>query len=590
MVMLLQYIKELYYFSQIKFVVNLLLMVFLGMLEGIGVLMIIPLLWVAGIVPGTEASSGLTVWVSQFFQHIGLPLSLPVVLVLYLGINFGQSWLQRYQTILNFIIQQSFNVYLASRLYRVVAYADWQLLLSRTKSDIMHVLTLELMRVYAGIGTFLQLIGMIMITLIQLVIAFMIAPVLTCFVMTGGFILFICLHPTVKESRRRGQAISDLNSNLIQSITEHLNGIKEVKSYGIESAQINDFIKTRNMLMQNNLSLNLIQTRTDMLYKVGATVFISLFLFIAIAIFKLNPLEFIVISVIAARLWPKLSSFQKSLQSINSVLPALQAVKELEEQCLAARETLPEDGTIAKLELNRGVEFHDVSFYYDSARANYAIKEANFVLPAGTTTAFVGVSGSGKSTLVDLLMGLLRPKIGDILVDGEPLSDSLRQWRNSIGYVPQDPFLLNASIRENLLWACPDASEEGIWEALQLAAVDSFVSSLPDGLDTVVGDRGVRLSGGERQRIVLARALLRKPSVLILDEATSSLDSENEHRIQQAIDSLQGKMTIVVIAHRITTIRNADSIFVLEQGRIVEQGNYQSLMQNKDSRFYALAS
>lgn len=235
------------------------------------------------------------------------------------------------------------------------------------------------------------------------------------------------------------------------------------------------------------------------------------------------------------------------------------------------------------------MEFRDVSFYYDSTRANYAVEEANFFLPAGTTTAFVGVSGSGKSTLVDLLMGLITPKRGYILIDGEPLLENLRPWRNSIGYVPQDAFLFNASIRENLLWACPDASEEGMWEALRLAAVYSFVISLPDGLDTVVGDRGVRLSGGERQRIVLARALLRKPSVLILDEATSSLDSENEKRIQQAIESLQGKLTIVIIAHRISTIRNADRILVLEQGRVVEQGNYQSLMKNRDSRFYDLA-
>lgn len=148
---------------------------------------------------------------------------------------------------------------------------------------------------------------------------------------------------------------------------------------------------------------------------------------------------------------------------------------------------------------------------------------------------------------------------------------------------------MNATIRENLLWACPDATEEGMWEALRLASIESFVKSLPDGLDTVVGDRGVRLSGGERQRVALARALLRKPSVLILDEATSSLDTENEKRIQQAIESLQGKLTMVVIAHRISTIRNAESILVLEQGRIVERGNYQSLMRKKDSRFYALA-
>lgn len=589
MSILLLHIKDLYNTSRFKLMMNLFLMISLGMLEGIGVLLIVPLLIVAGIVPGIESNNGLIVGINQFFQNFGVPLSLTVVLVLYLGLNFGQSWLHRYQSVLNYNMQQTYSVFLTGRLYRAVAYADWQLLLSKKKSTITHVLTNELNRVYAGIGAFLNIISMVVISVIQILIAFMIAPGLTSLVLVSAFVLFIFLYPTVRESRRRGQNVSDLNSNLLLNITEHLNGIKEVKSYGIESSQINNFIKTRNMLKQNLISLNLIHTWTTMLHKMGAAVFISLYLFFAIAIFKLNPMEFIVVSVIAARIWPKLSSFQNGLQNINALIPAFYAAKELEEQCLSARESLSDDGTFAKLELKRGVEFIDVSFYYDSARANYAIKEANFVLPAGTTTAFVGVSGSGKSTLVDLLMGLLKPNAGDILVDGKPLSDNLRPWRNSIGYVPQDPFLLNASIRENLLWACPNASEEGIWEALRLAAVDSFVRSLPDGLDTVVGDRGVRLSGGERQRIVLARALLRKPSVLILDEATSSLDSENESRIQQAIDSLQGKMTIVVIAHRISTIRNADSIFVLENGRIVEQGSYNTLMKDKESRFYALA-
>jgi len=445
------------------------------------------------------------------------------------------------------------------------------------------------MRVSFGINFFLQMIATALITTIQILIAFLIAPSLTCLVMAGAFILFIFLQNFVKKYRGLGQAISDLNRNLLFDLIEHLNGIKDVKSYGIESTQIQNFIKIRNKMKENVISFNIMQSRTDMFYKVGAAVFISLCLFGAVEVFKLNPQEFMVIAIISTRLWPKLASFQMGLQNINMILPALRGVKELENQCLAAQENLPEDGVYQRMKLDRGVEFRNVSFYYDSARDNYAVKEANFFLPVGTTTGFVGASGSGKSTLIDLLIGLLTPEKGDILVDGEPLLENLRPWRNSIGYVSQDAFLFNASIRENLLWACPDASEEAMWEALQLAAVDCVVSGLPDGIHTVVGDRGVCLSGGERQRIVLARALLRKPSVLILDEATSSLDSENEKRIQQAIESLQGKLTIVVIAHRISTIRKADRIFVMEQGRIIEGGNYQSLMKDSNSRFNTLA-
>jgi ATP-binding cassette subfamily C protein len=583
------YIRELYNLSRVKFVVNLLLMVLLGMMEGISILMIIPLLTVAGIIPGIQVGSGLTAWVNNLFQSTGLPLNLPVILLIYVGLISGLGWLQRYQSILNFDIQQEFNVSLTIRLFRAVAYADWQFLISKTKSEIANTILTELSRVYAGINSFLQLLITALITSIQVVIALVIAPGLTFMIMASAILLFVLLQKFVKNPREIGKNIIDLNNSLYYELTEHLNGIKEIKSYGVEMAQIDNFTRIRRLMKENNVEFNIIQTWTNLFYKAGAAVFISLFLFSAIEIFKLNPQEFIIISVIAARLWPKLSSLQLGLQNINMMLPAFQNAKELEEQCLASRENLPEAGAGKKIELKRGVAFRNVSFCYDPGRALYAVKDIDFVLPAGTTTAFVGVSGAGKSTLVDLLIGLLTPQKGAVFIDDAPLTENLRAWRNSIGYVSQDALLFNASIRKNLLWICPEASEDGMWEALCLAAVDSFVSSLPEGLDTMVGDRGVRLSGGERQRIVLARALLRKPSVLILDEATSSLDSENEKRIQQALENLQGQMTIVVVAHRISTIRNANQIHVLEKGQIAETGDYLSLIK-KGGRFHALAS
>ncbi len=195
------------------------------------------------------------------------------------------------------------------------------------------------------------------------------------------------------------------------------------------------------------------------------------------------------------------------------------------------------------------------------------MKNLSFTILAGSTAALVGASGSGKSTVADLLTGMLIPQKGQVLIDGVPLNSiNVHLWRRSIGYVPQDAFLFNASIRDNMLWAYPEAKTEDIWKALHLAAVGDFVAKLPEGLDTVVGDRGVRLSGGERQRIVLARALIKKPSFLILDEATSALDRENEKRIQKAIENLRGQLSILIIAHRFSTIRQADQMIVLDQG------------------------
>ena len=191
--------------------------------------------------------------------------------------------------------------------------------------------------------------------------------------------------------------------------------------------------------------------------------------------------------------------------------------------------------------------------------------------------AIVGPSGSGKTTLADLILGLLSPTEGTIFIDGQPLEDELvHHWRSSIGYVPQETFLFHDTVRHNLLWAKRDATEDELWKAIELAAAAGFVSALPDGLDTVVGDRGIRLSGGERQRLALARALLRRPTLLLLDEATSSLDTANELRIQEAIEGLHGELTMVVIAHRLSTIRRADSIVVLDRGQVVEADTWES--------------
>lgn len=587
--LILKYVLEMYNLSRLKFVLNILLMVGLGTLEGIGVLLIIPLLYVTGIASGADAGGDFTSRLAASIRNTGIELNLPVVLFVYIFINFVQSWLQRTQTLLNISIMQDYSIHITAKLFRAVVFAEWQLLISKTRAAITNTIINETIRVYSGINSFLQLMVTAVVTAVQIGLALLIAPSLTLWVLGGAGLVFLFLQPVLKEAHAIGFELSSISEKLFFNLTEHLNGIKEVKACGIEAEQVGTFIRLRNMLKGNLLKFMALQTRTDLLYKVGATVFISAFLYSAVEIFKLSPWDFILIAVIASRLWPKISSLQQGLQNITNVGAAFMSVSRLESECLANKENIPETNADVRVELKQGIEFRNVSFHYDEARAANALEGIDLSLRAGTTTAIVGVSGSGKSTLVDLLIGLLLPQRGEILIDGTPLAEKLRPWRNSIGYVPQDAFLSNTSIRDNLQWFCPGVGEEEIWAALKVAAIDSLVASLPDGLDTVIGDRGVRLSGGERQRIVLARALLRRPSILILDEATSSLDAENEQRIQQAIDSLQGKLTIVVIAHRLSTVRNADTIVVLEQGRIVEKGDYQSLMAVENGRFRALS-
>ncbi len=228
--------------------------------------------------------------------------------------------------------------------------------------------------------------------------------------------------------------------------------------------------------------------------------------------------------------------------------------------------------------------FENVSFTYSGGQSP-VVRGVDITIPAGRTVAIVGPSGAGKSTIADLLMGLMAPESGSIVVDGTPL-DAARAlaWREQVGYVAQDAFLFHDTVRANLLWARPEASEADLSEALRIAAADEFVARLPQGLETVVGDRGAALSQGERQRIAIARAILRRPRLLVLDEATNSLDSENEARILAALGRMRGALTTVLIAHRLSTIRWADLIYVVEDGRIVESGDWVSLSARLDSR------
>ncbi len=285
------------------------------------------------------------------------------------------------------------------------------------------------------------------------------------------------------------------------------------------------------------------------------------------------------ISELAAVMWsllaalPILSALLQGNISISNFLPSYEQLVSLRKMAAEFEEV---EGSRVFSRLVHGIEFKDVNFTYPGRVQT--LTKLNLSIRKGQMTALVGESGSGKSTVTDLVLGLQVQGQGQMLIDGVPLSDwKQNSFRERVGYVPQDPLLFHATIRDNLLWSVEQASEHELWEALRLANAAGFVKELPHGIDTVVGDRGVRLSGGQRQRIALARAILRKPELLILDEATSALDSESERLIQQSIEQVAHDTTILVVAHRLSTIAKADQVYVISQGRVVEEGSFSVL-------------
>lgn len=248
-------------------------------------------------------------------------------------------------------------------------------------------------------------------------------------------------------------------------------------------------------------------------------------------------------------------------------------------------------GHVRRVAIGAGVGLEDARFVYPGrdGPSTEALAGVSLEIPTGSMLALAGPSGAGKTTIADLLAGLMAPDASRVIVDRQQLTpDRMLGWRRSVALIPQEPFLFHDTIEANLGWARPEATDADVWEALSVAAADAFSRQLPDGIDSVVGDRGMRLSGGERQRLALARAILLHPDLLILDEATSSLDTESEREIRAALAALHGRTTILIIAHRLSTATEADQIIVLDHGQIIETGNWAELSQLPSGRLQAL--
>ncbi|QDH78326.1 ATP-binding cassette domain-containing protein [Echinicola soli] len=278
-----------------------------------------------------------------------------------------------------------------------------------------------------------------------------------------------------------------------------------------------------------------------------------------------------------------------SIAGLGDIYGQVQKAIGSSERVLEILDESPEESMAdyQKVAVKGDVAFNDVSFNYPTRPDADVLKHVNFSIKSGEKIALAGHSGAGKSTIIQLLMKFYSINFGEITIDGKPIKDwNLKQLRSNIGIVPQEVLLFGGSIRENIAYAKPAASEEEIIEAAKKANAWQFIGKFPEGLDTLVGERGIKLSGGQRQRIAIARAILKNPSILILDEATSSLDAESEALVQEALDELMKNRTTIVIAHRLATIRKVDRIYVMKDGEIVEEGSHDDLAM-QEGGFYA---
>ncbi len=584
---LLYFTKRIHEYSGKILYINLICMILIGILESMGIFLLIPLIGITGILDVTTEGVPFLSWMNRLF--IGMPetTSLLIILGIYVIVMTGQSIFKRNQTVLGAKIQQGFIRHLREETYRSLLQANWGFYLKKRKSDIINIMTNEIFQVSAGIQLFFQFISSLIFTFIQIGIAVYLSVQMTSFILLFGLILLFFSRKFIKKSQSLGKESFQLTQTYLAGITDHFNGIKDIKSNSLEESHLSWFLSLSKRVEQNRIKLTTVNSTSQMIFKVVSAFLIVVFVFFSIKMFKAEPAQLMLIMIIFSRLWPRITGIQSNLEQIGSTVPSFKALLDLQNECAEARELHNREyKNVKSIEIKHGINCRNVYFRYHQNENAYALQNINVHIPSNQMTAIVGRSGAGKSTLIDILMGLNQPVSGEVTVDQVPLtSDRLLSLRKSISYIPQDPFLFNATIRENLMIIEPNTSEESIWEALEFAAASDFVRMLSQGLDTLIGDRGIRLSGGERQRLVLARAILRKPSILVLDEATSALDTENEAKIQDAIERLKGTMTIIVIAHRLSTIRNADQVIVMDQGEVIQVGAYNQLAREKRGMF-----
>ncbi len=646
-----------------------------GVVEGAGLLLLVPLLAIVGVdVPvdgplGTVAGA-----VEGMLAAVGLPLVLPVVLAVYVAVVAGQSGLRYLERVRSTALTEDLKADLREGVFEAVARADWPYHLRTRGSDLLQVLNDEVFRVGDASTQALTILTTGLTAAVYLAVAFYLSPLATGVAAVTALLLLVLLRARAARSRAAGQAYSDASEGVYFTASEFLAGLKTAKSHAAEARHVRAFGRETRRLADSWVQSARSYADVQFFFTTGAVVVLSLLVWAALEVIQLEAAALLVLVFIFLRLIPRFSSLQNSLQYLGNALPALDRVEGVLRDAGAAAELGLDAGAgvgagaglgarmgaaatagtdaadRAQMPLTpvfvHGIRVEGVTYAYPAAarpvdeaagRATSAdatpdgvpntardaasthesaptpvLHAVSLEIPARRTTALVGVSGGGKTTLADLLLGLLRPDQGRILVDDTPLEAmDLAAWRRGIGYVAQESFLFNDTIRQNLL---PDAGgdtgagpgagaggggssgasesaaagDDELLAALRTARLDTFVEGLPDGLDTVVGERGVRLSGGERQRLALARALVRRPRLLVLDEATSALDYENEALIRQALERLHGETTVVMITHRLPLARSADRIYVLDQGRVVQSGTWEELML-ADGRFRELA-
>ena len=552
-----------------------------GLIEGIGINALIPLFsFIAG--SGQGGTDIISRTIKNLFLTIHVPFTLKYLLLFVIFLFFLRSVFSIIFQYFNVKIIADYEEKTRTKLFTKTLNANWPYLLNQKLGYLENVLMTDIQIGKSVLSAIVTITMLVLNLVVYVFIALNISVPITIFTLFVGGMLFFIIRPLMRRSRIIGRETSKTNKIVSHFINQSILGLKTIKSMmaGERIVEIGreHFAKLKDLSVKSYLLGNVSGSFMQ---------FISIIFVCAIFTFSykrpgFNFAALVAIIYLVQRLFDYIKTLQLTFQKSGEVAPYLLSVLDYEKKAMDFKE---EDRGQLPFKFDKEIIFKEVEFSYGGGKD--VLSQINFNIKKGEMVGLIGPSGMGKTTIVDLILRLFNSTKGQIILDGKEISQiSMKDWRKNIGYVSQDMFLLNDTITNNIKFYDEKISQQDIEEAAKMANIYDFIQSCPDKFETPLGERGILLSMGQSQRIIIARILARKPQLLILDEATSALDNESEIKIQKVIEELKGKITVLAVAHRLSTLLNSDRILVIHNGKIIEQGNPQELLKDENSYFY----